>query len=114
VVAVGCAAAAVAPGSSVFERVVTALAALVCAPAALAHTDSPRQLELRSPADGRIRRFRAELPDDLSHVLALLRRAERPAPLPASGPDQAAHGGDAARSEDAAERPAAADQEGAR
>jgi 23S rRNA pseudouridine1911/1915/1917 synthase len=33
-----------------------------------------RELELRSPADGRLRRFEAPLPPDLAHVLELLRR----------------------------------------
>jgi 23S rRNA pseudouridine1911/1915/1917 synthase len=33
-----------------------------------------RELELRSPADGKQRRFEARLPPDLEHVLELLRR----------------------------------------
>ena len=41
-----------------------------------------RELEIRSPADGELRHFVADLPPDLSRVLDFLRRAERPAPPP--------------------------------
>jgi 23S rRNA pseudouridine1911/1915/1917 synthase len=49
-----------------------------------------RELTIRSPVDDQSRRFVAPLPDDLERVLDLLRRAARPAPLPARGPDQEA------------------------
>jgi len=52
-----------------------------------------RELEIRSPADGTVHHFLAPLPPDLTHVLDLLRRAERPAAVPVlpsgDGQDQA-------------------------
>jgi 23S rRNA pseudouridine1911/1915/1917 synthase len=40
-----------------------------------------RELQIRSPLDGELHHFSAELPPDLTHVLDLLRRAERPLPV---------------------------------